>query len=313
MARLEKRKPATFKVERRAQFSETVDAYLDSEKIDEMFQPFWGGRVLEQQDEGQVGFAYYGHADPSKANANFAISIGHLEQSPIPDEYGNHWHHVIIDYMHVYKPIDYIGHTLDYVQIEKDLEKLLPRFRSLVVFSFDQWNSISLIAHLRATAKELGLRINIKEETFTRARNQKVAEQYKSVLNLGWVHSFKDTFFNDGEGSLLETELKFLMERFGVVMKQSVGPCTTKDLADTHMEVVTQLLTKQLEQWGRSLMSSTKPAIGLQGGYPRTNVHDTPFSRELQLNEQPQSDGRQQLSRLYSSRGYSGDNRLRGR
>ena len=93
MVRLEKRDPEKFKVERRAQFAEVVGAYLDPEKVDDMFRPFRLKegeplRVLERQEAGRVGIMYHGHVDPSKSNANFAIAIGHLERSEIPDEHG---------------------------------------------------------------------------------------------------------------------------------------------------------------------------------------------------------------------------------
>ena len=142
---LEKQDPETFKVERRAQFAEVVGAYLDPEKVDDIFRPFRLKegeplRVLERQEAGRMGFLYHGHVDPSKSGANFAVAIGHLETSEIPDEHGAYWNHVVFDFLHVYQPHTFENHTVDYVQIEKDLEGLVGKYRSLDVFSFDQWN-----------------------------------------------------------------------------------------------------------------------------------------------------------------------------
>jgi len=274
MVRLEKRDPEKFKVERRAQFAEVVGAYLDPEKVDDMFRPFRLKegeplRVLERREAGRVGVVYHGHVDPSKSNANFAIAIGHLERSEIPDEHGDHWNHVVFDFLHVYQPSQFDNHTVDYVQIEKDLQGLLGKYRSLQVFSFDQWNSVGFIHKLRQTVKKLGTATTVKEVTFNHTRNQKVAEQFKTALNMGWVHAYKDTFFDDGEGSLLEQELKFLTEKNGKVEKQNIGPVTTKDLADTVMEVTVSLLESQL---GRADNLDTTIAVGAPGGYPTNSL-----------------------------------------
>ena len=274
MVRLEKRDPEKFKVERRAQFAEVVGAYLDPEKVDDMFRPFRLKegeplRVLERQEAGRVGIMYHGHVDPSKSNANFAIAIGHLERSEIPDEHGDRWNHVVFDFLHVYQPSQFDNHTVDYVQIEKDLQGLLGKYRSLQVFSFDQWNSVGFIHKLRQTVKKLGTATTVKEVTFNHSRNQKVAEQFKTALNMGWVHAYKDTFFDDGEGSLLEQELKFLTEKNGKVEKQNIGPVTTKDLADTVMEVTVSLLESQL---GRADNLDTTIAVGAPGGYPTNSL-----------------------------------------
>jgi len=321
MFRLKTRDPARFKVEREAQFAEVMAAYLDPQKVDAMFAPFWGGRVLEEQETGQIGFAYHGHADPSKTNANFAVAIGHLEQSPERDHgvecpaskdpdaeckgdaFCTNWSHVIIDYMKVYQPKDYEDHTVDYLQITSEIEGLLSKYRSLEVFSFDQFNSAGAIATLKQKASLLGLPVKIKEETFTGASTLKLAEQFKAALNLGWVHAYRDKFFNDGEASLLETEAKFLSEKNGRVVKQDTGPCTTKDLFDAVSVVTTRLLTNQLENHSARLQGLA-PSLGLMGGYPRTMR--TPYS------EQGAGDPRELLSAL-SGAGRRQENTMRTR
>lgn len=267
---MEKQDPDSFKVERRAQFAEVVGAYLDPEKVDDIFRPFRLKeneplRVLERKDNGRVGFMYHGHVDPSKSGANFAVAIGHLEKSEIPDEHGSYWNHVVFDFLHVYQPHHFDNHTVDYVQIEKDLERLIGKYRSLDVFSFDQWNSVGFIHKLREVVRKLGTRTSINEVTFSHTRNKRVAEQFKTALNLGWVHAYRDDFFDDGEGSLLEMELKFLTEKNGKIEKQNIGPVTTKDLADCVMEVTVSLLESQ---FGATNDLRTVPVMGAQGGYP---------------------------------------------
>lgn len=262
MKRLEKRNPTKFKVERKAQFADVQDAYLDPDKVDAMFEPFWDNRVLEQTNVGTLAYIYEGHSDPGRSNANFAVCIAHLEQAPLADEYGHVWSHVIIDHLHVWKPEDYPDHIVDYVEVEKDLEILVGCYPALRTFSFDAWNSGAFIAMLK---EKFRYKPRIVVEPFNDKKNQQRAEYFKSALNLGWIHSYKDKFFGDGQ-SLLETELKFLTEINGKVEKQTIGPCTTKDLADTVMVVTHRLLHQQLDQWQRELLGKIPMSKGMPGG-----------------------------------------------
>jgi hypothetical protein len=286
MKRLERRNPTKFKVEKKAQFAEVEDAYLDPDKVDLMFTPFWNGRTLDQAEYGTMAYVYEGHADPSKVNANFAVCIAHLERSPIPDirqtkdSQGNekvieqYWDHVIIDHLHVWKPSDYPDHTLDYVEITDYLAALIGKYPAMKEFTFDAWNSAGPIASLR---KIFPTRPRIRVEEFNEKNNTKRAEYFKSAINLGWIHSFKDTFFGEGQ-SLLEQELKFLIEKNGKIEKQTIGPVTTKDLADTVMETSYRLLHHQLDQHEKALMGKMKMGKGMPGGQvdPMNNPALTP-------------------------------------
>lgn len=263
MARLEARNPEKFKVERRAQFAEVMNAYLNPKKVDAMFEPFWGGRKLVQQDRGVFDREYRIHIDPAKTNANFALCIGHLEESPEPDEHGEYWPHVIIDYLHVWKAKDFPDATIDYVKIQKDIDGILERFPSTAKFTSDQWNSAGILSTLK---HKYGDRMRISESTFSDKSNRERAEYFKSALNLGWVHAYRDDLYEGTEGSLLELELKFLSEVKGKVQKQATGPVTTKDLADTVMEVTVDLLKEELDRWEKGLLGVT-PAYGHTNRY----------------------------------------------
>lgn len=274
MKRLERRNPTKFKVEKKAQFAEVEDAYLDPDKVDQMFVPFWDNRTLSQTEFGTMAFVYEGHADPSTVNANFAVAIAHLEKSPIPeirtfvDPQGTqhqvelYWDHVIIDHLHVWKPSDYADHTVDYVEITNYLEALIGKYPALKEFTFDQWNSAGPIAQLRMSFPRTP---RIRVEDFNQKHNTKIFEYFKSAINLGWVHAYKDTFFGDGQ-CLLEQELKFLVEKNGKIEKQSIGPVTTKDLADAVVVISHRLLHHQLDQHEKALMGKMKMAKGMPGG-----------------------------------------------
>lgn len=112
---------------------------------------------------------------------------------------------------------------------------------------------------------------------FTKAENQRRMERFKSALNLYWISAYRDGFFEDG-GSLLEMESKFLAERNGVVVKQSFGPCTTKDLFDAVSVVATDLLSDALDRYsGGALVHpsfGSSDVAGLRSGreYMRTST-----------------------------------------
>jgi hypothetical protein len=267
MKRLENRNPEKFKVERKAQFAEVEDAWLNPDKVDEMFEPFWGGRKLKPNLVSEIRYRYEGHADPGLSNANFALCIAHLEDAPGPDTHGFVWPHVVVDYLQVWQAREYEDHTIDYVQVEQDLEYFISCFPSMNIFSMDQWNSAGLRAQL---IKRFGNRPRITIEDFNEKANQQRSDYFKSALNLGWVHCYKDSFHGDGQ-SLLEQELKFLsVDKRNRVVKQDVGPVQTKDMFDCLAMVVERLLKESLDRWQRELLGIS-PALGNQHGNPDIN------------------------------------------
>lgn len=282
MRRLEKRNRDTFKVERRAQWAEVIDAYLDPEMVDRMFFPFCERcgspsqeavckecgfselRRVEKEDRGVLRWAYRGHADPSKSGHNFTVAIGHTE--PFVDKDGDTWHHVIIDWMHAWKPQDYPDHQIPYDEIEDELAQAISRFDNLQVFSYDQFGSFATVSRMKKRLKEMKHRATVKELTATAKSNAERAERFKSALGMGWVHSYKDALFEDGE-SLLELECKFLQEKNGKVVKQNIGPVRTDDLFDCVSIVTSQLLKDQLDRLYRIENLSQPLQGGASGGY----------------------------------------------
>ncbi|AVO24952.1 terminase [Rhodococcus phage Finch] len=260
MMRAEKANPQKFNVERRSQFASVIDAYLDPKKVEAMFDPVpWreDGPILTPQTRGRFDRRYYIHIDPGLTNANFALCIGHLEYAP-EDEHGDVWPHVIVDYLKVWKPEDYEDHTIDYLQVQREIAELLRKFKSTEIFSADQWNSAGMLAALR---EEFSPGITIKQETFSEVSNQERMDRLKSALNLGWIHSYRDKFFEEGE-CLLELEMKFLQKVGKRVDKQDFGPVTTKDLFDALNVVVDRLLKDDLDRWQARMLGVQKTAIG---------------------------------------------------
>lgn len=290
MARERLKNPETFKVEYGAQFASVENAYLNEVMVDKMFEkPWWRDQVTEQ-DKGKFSIIYRAHADPSRTNANFGFAIAHMEDAPCtacgwdPNELppgippakkyshrckapvpGMVLPHVIIDKLHVWKPEDFPEHTINYLQVAQDLGGFLRKFPSIKEMSYDHYAAaFGLIDQQKLDFPHM----RISTKTFTRAENDKRFERFKAAVNLQLVHSYRDTFFDDGM-SLLENELKFLQEKNGKVDKQEIGPVQTKDLTDAVMQITVDLLEEHLERWykgsNRASFGSTY-AAGLQSG-----------------------------------------------
>lgn len=290
--RRQRRNPEKFRVERMGQFAEVADQYLNPDKVDAMFAPLEWREPLQPQERGRFDRKYRIHCDPGRTGANFALAIGHIEDAPcdgcgwvesdggtgwansthICPEGGHVWPHVIMDYLHVWRPSDFPAdpesgrRTIDYIKVGSDIRDILHRFRSTEKISFDQWNSAYFLADLR---QEFSPTIRVTEVTFTDKVNQQRYEKFKSALNLGWVSSYRDTFF-DQQGSLLEQELKFLSEKNGKVVKQDFGPVTTKDLADCVQVVTVDLLHDALDRWEQGTLTASaygsSDSAGLRAG-----------------------------------------------
>ena len=283
MMRFEKSDPEKFKVERRSQFATVMDAFLNPKKVDAMFDPVpWRNpSKLAAQDKGRLDRKYYAHIDPGLSNANFAFAIGHLEDAD-PDEDGEVWPHVIIDYMKVWKAEDWDDHTINYVHVQREIAEVLRKFPSMVEFTADQWNSAGMLAMLH---EEFGTTMKVHQETFTDVANQERMDRFKSAINLGWVHAYRDDFYTGGqkgartgkgEQCLLELEAKFLHRKAnGKVDRQETGPVTTKDLFDAVNVVVDRLLKDSLDRWQARMLKSQSPSFG------STNVPGLRSGRDL--------------------------------
>lgn len=119
--------PRGVEIEYEAQFAAAVNAYLLPDKITAGFGPY-KSRLLTHQTHGVPGITYVAHVDPGKTEANYAMSIGHLVW-----EQGRP--HVIVDRIQVWKPSDFEGGTVNYIEVERQLLDLIMAFKiSTVVF-----------------------------------------------------------------------------------------------------------------------------------------------------------------------------------
>lgn len=287
------RNPDKFAVERSSQWADVLGAYLDPGKIEQVFKPLDWREPLSSQSRGYLTRSYRIHCDPSRTNANFAMCIGHLEEhcecgwnNTDPTVMASVHNcgkkvrpHVIVDFLHVWKPADFPADpetgraTVDYLQVQDEIAGVLRKFPSTSKISFDQYSSQGFIQYLR---KHFSPQIRVSEVTFTEKENQRRFEKLKAAIYLEMVSSYRDTFFED-DGCLLEQELKFLSVKAGRVIKQDIGPVTTKDCVDALLVVVTDLLHDHLERYssdsdlakgsyGSTNATQLRSAMGLSPG-----------------------------------------------
>lgn len=256
MQRLERANPDTFRVERLSQWASALNAYLDLRKIEAMFGP-WRGRILEMQHQGILGTTYVAHGDPSKSGANFGFAIAHLEG---PDENG--YMHVVFDHLGAWQPQDYEDATIDYIMVEAEIISLARRFMPSDL-TFDQFNSAGMIQRIQMALNQMNLpkRTMVYERTATAPVNWRMAETFKTALNMGLIHA---PYFE-----LAELELRFLqLTASQRVDHPTSGPVQTKDVADAMFNVVYHLIGEQMGAFLKQDLAASLPVGSHPGGFP---------------------------------------------
>lgn len=250
MQRLERANPDTFRVERRAKWATSLDAYLPSEHVRRMFAPF-KGQTLLMQERGIPTVDYVAHGDPGKTGSNFGFAIAHREQVA-----GSELPHVVFDWVHGWSPGEFPSMEMDYMAIEEKIAGLIDSFL-LTDLSFDQWNSIGLIQRLQQHSKRNFKPCSVYERTATASVNWRTAETFKAALSLGLIHA---PYYE-----LAELELMFLKKMPGdKVDHPMTGPCTTKDVYDAMSIAVFKLIGDEIS----SFMGQDLGNLQLQGSIP---------------------------------------------
>jgi len=289
MVREKAANPETFAVERESHFATALDAYLNEQKVIQIFQPWvdrpakYGPPLILPQRQGLLVNTYKGHADPSKVNDKFGVALAHTEY----DEQGRA--HCVFDVLHHFDPADFPDHTIDYEHVNEWLwENLITKFYP-EEFTFDQYNSLSSIQSLnkKIRAANLPKHVNVFEKTATRPYDWMVKENSKAAINLGLVHA--------PQNERAELELRFLQLVNGRVDHPSAGPVQSKDIADAMTECIHVLIGEQVQNFLHS---------DLQGLRPSANTMGSPFP---QMNQGgPENNLLQQMSGFTRARGNRG-------
>jgi hypothetical protein len=278
----EKADPDSFRVEYRAHFAEVIDAFLDPQAVDRMFDPDFTlekmGRPLIPQEGGINYYTYKMHCDPAATGANFGIAIGHLEEIKREDD--SIEPHVVIDFINAFRPEDFKTETnpgaIDWLTVIPALQELCINFQPYEV-SFDQYESLATIDILREGLRQRGFtNIHMTKIHASPKINTDRAKVFKAALNLGRVHAPHPLTYSGGAPvtfnpiQLVKDELKFLQEKNGRVDKQMIGPIQTKDIADCVMEVTKALIGDRLANERAALTQSAQ--LGALGGYAANNT-----------------------------------------
>ena len=255
MKQLERANPDTFKVERRSLWAVAMDAYLNTQRVKEMWRP-WPTEhdVLVPQERGRLDLTYRAHGDPSKSGAGFGFAIGHIAGK---DERG--LPHVVFDVIHSWQPQDYTDSEIDYAAVENDLYRYAVNFMPSEL-TFDQFNSVATIQSLRTrlAGTQIPKRVVVDERTATAPLNWKTYETFKTALNMGLVHG--------PYHELADLELTFLQEKNGKVDHPTTGPVQTKDVADCIAIVVYELIGDQMAAFVGDQLSNLTLGASAPGG-----------------------------------------------
>jgi hypothetical protein len=253
----EKANPEKFKVERRGQWAEVVDSYLNPENVDRAFVPEYRGVPIKMNTSGTYLHRYYAHCDPSSTTAGFGFAIGHMEEMTSDD--GEVIPHVVFDVVKRWNPKDFPGETIQYEVIIDELVKWMTVFRP-VELSFDQYYSNVLIQTMRTRLGQARVNTRVIEKTATASVNMNKYESLKTAINLNLIHVPVDC----PDSEYARMELKFLQIKNGRVDKQDIGPVQTKDVADCIAEVTSTILGGAP---GSIDSLRTGLRFGAQGGY----------------------------------------------
>ncbi len=266
----EAQNPTTFKVERRGQFAEVVDAYLKPELVDRMFEgrPAPTGERIAfalNETEPKWNYRYVAHLDPSSTTAGFGFSLGHVEGYDGEDQPTTS--HVVFDIIKRWNPKDFPNGVIEWELVMREVFGWIDRFRPTDV-TMDQYNSDAPIEWL---VKELRMRniggVKVYKKTATASTNWNRAEIFKTALYRDLVHAphgHPDTDY-------CALELKYLQQhntggQFPRVDKQEIGPVQTKDIADCVMTVTEELIGNEVRgEMFAGLGGSIR--VGAPGGF----------------------------------------------
>lgn len=286
----ERDNPVKFKVERRAQWAEVVDSYLDPEMVDRMYlgRPTNLGQGFEALrtnfTDSTYMHRYKAHLDPSSTTAGFGFALGHTELLKVLDPEGIEIEqtHVVFDIVKRWKPQEFPNGVIDWELVIKEVLQYCDIFRPYEV-TFDQFQSAAPIQEMNRVLRTKGMSdIRVYEKTATAQHNWERAETFKTALYQNLVHSPYDT----EAARWSAEELKYLQEirtgRLPRVEKQDVGPVRTKDIADCIMEVTEGLIGNLIAAQQRADLSIA-PSYGAPGGYPlgghdREGTGTSPFA-----------------------------------
>lgn len=267
--------PEKFNVEYRAQFAKTQSAFLNPEKVDEMFEGSFQGRTLHTAYAGVALHEYMGHGDPASTTANFGFAMAHIEyveeieKNPLNDQILRREMvpHIIYDLVDAFYPDDMPNKVIDWELAVDEIVNYIRLFRPRT-FSFDQFSIGPLLAQVRRKVHDLNIYdCRLVERTASLPKNQMMWDTFKAALYLGRLHAPNPKGQpNERSLKLAMEELKFLVNKNGRVIKQDIGSVTTSDICVTLANLAEALIGEDIRD--RSHAFGTHLQAGAPGGYP---------------------------------------------
>lgn len=260
--------PIKFKVEKRSNFAEVVDSFLNPAAVDRMFRgiPMPDGSYQElktNRSDSTYEKEYRAHLDPSSTTAGFGFALGHVEQITMD---GRTEPHVVFDIIKRWNPKDFKDEVIDWDVVIEEVLHYADIFRPREI-SMDQHNSKYPIQTMQRQLAARGINeVRVYEKTANLNNNWNRAEVFRTALYRNLIHAPHDT----PDAKYAAEEMKYLQEirtaRVPRVEKQTVGPVQTKDMADAAFEVVESLIGNIIANDVRSDLAGAM-RLGAQGGY----------------------------------------------
>lgn len=241
----ERSDPISAQVENHAQFVAGIDVYLRPEMVERVFEPFWNGRELEDQDRGILAYEYGIHCDPASVNDYFSVMVAHMEMAPEADEFGIRYRHLIVDHYDLFRPEDFPNGIISYSDVQTQIEQLMLSFRPTTL-TMDQFNSTQMIQNLTDFASQNRLPTRVWEETASASSVQQTFENLKFSVNTGLIHSYRDHLLQgDAVRCMLQAQLERISLKNGRIDKPRVEGMGHLDLTDCLATLTQRLLGEQ--------------------------------------------------------------------
>lgn len=296
----EMKDPDTYRVEARAQWAATVEAFLNPVFVDRAFAPKYHNKDIKTAQNASYMFKYWMHQDPASTTDGFGMAMGHVEDLPYSEEAlainpaleNQMCKHVVFDVIWRWEPKDFPNRTIDYERVQVETMDWVKVFYPYSI-TFDQFNGAALSQWLQREVRNAGMSSMVSMLHHTQRQNLQMWHNFRQALNLNLVHMPFDSKYSDWAN----LELKFLEDKGSRVDHQSTGPVRTSDVATAIAVVTDKLLGSYIQNWSAMQLGETHAAFGSQGGYRIGGSDDS----------MPQHRSVENLRSLYG-RKYSGDN-----
>lgn len=270
----EAQNPTKYKVERRGEFAEVIDAYLEPRMVDRMF----AGRPVDLNGDGNEYYEplktnwddssylheYRIHIDPSSTTAGFGFCLAHTEEITLN---GRKNIHVVVDILKRWDARDFPNEVIDWHSVLDEIYYYINIFRPREV-TMDQFSKGAGIQMLREKLRQGDIsETRLYESTATLQHNWDVAEIFKTAVYQNLVHAP----FDIADAQYAMMELKYLQEirtgRVPRVEHQEMGPVQTSDMFDTLKETVAGLIGNLVARQVRHELQDMPLAAGSPGGF----------------------------------------------